>query len=439
MSAPPLERADRPSEKPAARARRARATESRFAFRLGRSGYRPESRLVDTWVVRAQAKRVLGAIAAGALVVGVAVGATVGRAEGAAAPGKAATPGVAAALDAVISTGVSGAVVYVRDGARTALLARGFSDPHRHVAMRVGDRFRIGTVTRSFVATAVLQLVAAHRLGLDERVDRAAPGLLPKRDGAITVRQLLQGTSGLWDYLQAPPWNHIYREAAFRRTWTPRQLLAIGVSHKPYASPGAVLDAWSSTPWIALGLIVERVTGQRLGAVLRERIFTPLGLRATSFSPGTATPKGLAHGWARNGVDVTAVNSSWAWANGAIVSTASDVARFYRALLRGRLLPRSLMKQMETVRWLNRYLIGVGFGLGLERTKTLMLAKHLPTMCRVAWGYEGTHLGYTIEALSSIDGRRQVVIMLNEDPGAVTPDWQAPSALFHLADKALCT
>jgi D-alanyl-D-alanine carboxypeptidase len=346
---------------------------------------------------------------------------------------------VAAALDAVIATGVNGAVVYVRDGTRTALLARGFSDPPQHVAMRVGDRFRIGTVTRSFVATAVLQLVAAHKLGLDERVDQAAPGLLPKRHGAITVRQLLQGTSGLWDYLQAPPWNHSFRAAAFQRTWTPRQLLAIGLSHKPYASPGAMLDAWSSTPWIALGLIVERVTGQPLGAVLRERIFSPLGLRATSFSPGTATPKGLAHGWARNGVDVTAVNSSWAWANGSIVSTASDVARFYRALLQGRLLPRSLMKQMETVRWFNRYLIGVGFGLGLERTKTLMLAKHLPALCRVAWGYEGTHLGYTVEALSSIDGRRQVVIMLNEDPGALTPDWQAPSALFHLADKALCT
>jgi D-alanyl-D-alanine carboxypeptidase len=180
-------------------------------------------------------------------------------------------------------------------------------------------------VTKSFVATVALQLVGEHKLGLDDHLERWLPRLVPNGDD-ITVHQLLNHTSGLYDYsddLPEPP-----------RSFRPQALIAIANRHKPLFSPGTRFS-YSNTNYILAGLLIERVTGQRLAAQLRQRIFQPLGLRDTelpSTQPTIAGPH--AHGYAppdptwraTDGsatlVDVTEMDPSWAWAAGAMVSSA---------------------------------------------------------------------------------------------------------------------
>jgi D-alanyl-D-alanine carboxypeptidase len=259
-------------------------------------------------------------------------------------------------------------------------------------------------LTKSFVATVVLQLVGERKLSLTERVERWLPGLVPN-GSAITVRQLLNMTSGLFDYLDDgdPTVLKPYLDGNFTYVWTPRKLVEVAVSHRPKFAPGA---AWSycNTCYILLGLIVEAVTDHSLGNELRRRIFVPLRLRGTSFDSRPRIAGRHAHGYERDGkqlVDVSVLSPSFAWAAGAIVSTADDLANFYRALLRGHLLRPDLLRTMQTTvaadpQW--RYGLGV-------------IAWPLP--CGTVWGHGGDTAGYYALAFSSRDGKRQLVLLAN--------------------------
>jgi D-alanyl-D-alanine carboxypeptidase len=220
--------------------------------------------------------------------------------------------------------------------------------------MRPTDRFRIGSITKTFVATLVLQLADEHVLSLDDTLDRRLPGMIPN-GGAISLRQLLQHTSGLFDYAADPatfaPFAHDPGHA-----WSPRDLVAIARRHQPGFPPGAGWG-YSNTNYVLLGLVVEAVTHRPLGEELARRIFRPLHLSATSFDtdghfsdrPTTNGTARFAHGYTTiNGrtFDASDLNPSWGYAAGAITSNAADVASFFSALLRGELLrPRLLRGQ----------------------------------------------------------------------------------------------
>jgi D-alanyl-D-alanine carboxypeptidase len=188
----------------------------------------------------------------------------------------------------------------------------------------------------------VLELASERKLALDDSVERWLPGIVPN-GGAITVRQLLNHTCGLADYAPEEDGTFISRVLADRhKTWEPRELIAIATAQPPHFAPGARWS-YSNTCYILLGLIVEAASGNLLKAELRARILTPLRLRATSLDTNPRIAGRHAHGYSRFGArrrfDISVLNQSWAWAAGAIVSTADDPARFYRALLGGRLLP----------------------------------------------------------------------------------------------------
>jgi len=138
-------------------------------------------------------------------------------------------------LDAVVRAGVPGVVFLVRDGAQVKVLTSGLADVAQHRRMGASDRFRIASISKPMVATAVLRMVAAHRLGLDDRVDDWLPGLLADR--ALTVRELLQHTSGLFDYVDYADWFATARADPLRR-WQPAELLAVSAGHTPYFAPG---------------------------------------------------------------------------------------------------------------------------------------------------------------------------------------------------------
>src|SRR3954451_9868085 len=303
------------------------------------------------------------------------------------------------ALDRVVAGGVPGAALLVRDGGQTIRVTSGHGSPKPRMPVRANDRFRVGSITKSFVATVVLQLVAERRLALDDSVARWLPGVVPNGK-KITIRQLLGHRSGLFDY----GGDAHFIEAAYRnplRDWSPRKIVAIAVSHHPAFAPGTSWG-YANTNYYVLGLIVEAATGQPLGAELRRRIFQPLHLRATSFDTGPRIAGHHAHGYFLSPLEDVSVGSpSVVWAAGALVSNGDDLARFFRALLGGRLLAPAELRAMETIAGSTSLF---SYGLGLEK---------VPTACGAVWGHTGAMPGYSTSALSSRDGTRQVVVLVN--------------------------
>lgn len=334
-------------------------------------------------------------------------------------------------VDALVAAGPPGAILVVRNGDRTLRFASGLAYVARRRPMHPADRFRIASLTKSYVATVVLQLVGEGKLSLGDSVEMRLPGVVPN-DGTITIRQLLNHTSGLFDFAADPRVLKPYLNGNFGYHWPPRKLLRIAVSHKPLFSPGAGY-AYSSTDYIVLGLIVEAVSGNTLGTELSGRIFRPLGLRATAFptTPRIASP--YAHGYyvfaKPPATDVSGV-SPFPWAAGAMVSTGAEVLSFYRALLSGRLLePKLLTAMKKTIPEGRRTDIpGSRYGLGLER---------FPTSCGPAWGHNGAIAGYLVFAFASNDGRRLAVLMVNEDGSSLSK--RANALFFKVIDKAYCT
>jgi D-alanyl-D-alanine carboxypeptidase len=331
------------------------------------------------------------------------------------------------ALDRLTATEAPGAIAFLRDGNRTIRLTSGYGNLETKTPIRATDRFRIGSVTKTFVATVVLQLAGEGKLGLDDTVERWLPGLVPNGKN-ITVRELLNHTSGLFDV--ASDQGFIAR-LLWKRTevWTPRKMVGIATAHRPLFAPGTTWS-YSNTGYILLGLIVEAASGNPIGAELDRRIFRPLGLRATSFASSPSISGTYAHGYfplaGSRPRDASVFSQSSTWAAGAIVSTTDDLANFYRALLRGRLLRPRLLQAMETTVPVAPDPQGGGSGLGLFETG-------LP--CGRVWGHEGTAFGYKTITYSSRDAARQIVVMVNESP----PSPAVANALERLVDTAYCS
>lgn len=324
-------------------------------------------------------------------------------------------------LDAVVAAGATGATAEVG----SARVSSGAATLGTHRPVPVNGRFRIGSETKAFVATVVLQLVAEHRLGLDDTVDSRLPDVLPAGEG-ITVRELLNHTSGIPDILTTFPSPYSGAFVKMRwKTWSASDLVA-RVSAKPLLFPPGSKAGYSNTNYLLLGMLIERITGQPYGVAVRDRIIRPLGLRHTSV-PGTDPyirgPH--AHGYlplADDGsdrlVDITAFNPSLLGSAGEMLSTTRDLNRFFGALLGGRLLPPYLMKQMRTTAGDSIY------GLGI-------IKRQLPCGVTV-WGKDGDAPGYSTWSFTTPDTQRRVAVSVTW--GAGDPD----DAVDTLLDHALC-
>jgi D-alanyl-D-alanine carboxypeptidase len=342
---------------------------------------------------------------------------------------------VRAALDRLLAEGVPGAVLFTRDDDHTLTVAAGVADLSTGRPMRPNLRFRAGSVTKTFVATVALQLVGEGALSLSDTVEHWLPALVPGGD-AISVRQLLNHTSGLFDYLDDPRTLDPYLAGQLDFRWRPRQLVRIATSHPPLFPPGAAWS-YSNTGYILLGMIIEAATGHRLAAELDRRVIRPLHLSSTSFDVGTTIEGPHAHGYTLLGADltdVTVLSQSWAWAAGALVSTADDLGIFLSALLGGRLLTPALLDQMEDTVPLG--VPGEGYGLGLWRTASFFLPPDGQLSCGRVWGHDGDTVGYRTFAFASRDGRRQAVLLLNVDGSSVPPS--ITPAVVDVMEAALC-
>jgi D-alanyl-D-alanine carboxypeptidase len=303
------------------------------------------------------------------------------------------TPGTTRHIQAprppVASAAPTSAIVYVSDHGRVSVRTSG--TPH----VGATQRFRIASVTKTFTATLVLQLAEQGKLRLDDTVERYLPGVVP--DGRhITIRELLGHRSGLANYTDFTDWLARADQSTSTR---PIDVLRFAASQPPVAPPNT--GFWySNTNYIALGLIIERVTGRPFAQQLEQRILQPLGLRDTQLAT-TRTPADLHD---------QGVNPNLSWAAGGIVSNAPDLARFFSALLSGRLLSRGSLAQMKhTIALADG--INMADGLGIFSTR-------LP--CGLAWEHDGGILDYGTLVVASQDGSRVAVI--SERGSARPPD-----------------
>jgi D-alanyl-D-alanine carboxypeptidase len=321
----------------------------------------------------------------------------------------------------LVKSGVPGAIVYVRTPTGNRAGVAGYADRAAHISMRAADRYRIASVSKAFVSVLILQLETEGKLDIDDAVAKYLPGVVPN-GGAITLRELMNHTSGLFNYtdddafVNDPLTN-------FARTWAPQELLALAFAHPPKFAPGADWS-YSNTNYIVLGLVVQAMTGKPLGQVLQERIFTPLGLTSTSFPLTIALAPDFVHGYIKVPgtplFDISAgLNPTFGWAAGAIVSNAGDVTAFYRALFTGKVLPAAQLKEMESPTTNS----GV-YGLGIANT--------FPA-CGRAYTHDGDFLGWRNVAYSTANGKRQAVVMVN-----VNDTYVAWDRLEAVAQKALC-
>lgn len=398
-----------------------------------------------------------GAALAGLLGVSAHLAATASAAE---TPTTAPDTTLAALADQDVRAGAPGVIVRIDTGrGRPLAITRQAPWTGADHRLSAGDQVRMGSNTKTMVATLLLQLVAERRLSLADPVERWLPGLVAG-GREITVRMLLNHTSGLPDNVAELDKDRfdpdVLRAVTGQqpRRWTPGQLLAIAARYPVNFPPGTGYS-YSNSNYIALGMILERVTGDGLAELLRDRILRPLGLGDTYLAIDGRSRDGdrLAHGYepdaahlaplleafgapagtafvgpARPGhVDVTAISPSWAWAAGAIVSTPQDWDRFLRALLSGRLLPAAQLAEMRTT-VADPASNGTGrYGLGLMQ---------YTNSCGTVWGHTGGVPGYSSQNYADATGRRTMTVVTTTQFGAKFPELQAADQ--QLIDAAVC-
>jgi D-alanyl-D-alanine carboxypeptidase len=322
-------------------------------------------------------------------------------------------------LDAVVSAGSPGVISLVNDGHTVTARAAGVADLRSKRPLRPDDRFRAGSITKSFVSVVALQLAHEGKLKLSDTVEHWLPGILPYGE-KINVRQLLNLTSGVPDN-QLPVNIAIYRGDKLH-AWRPRELVAL-VADKPQEFAAGKGWGYSNTNYALAGMIIERAARHSLAHELQRRIFEPLRLRDTSFPINEPTiPGSHANGYSLDYddaykpiegklLDLTSFNPSGTWAAGNLVSTAADIAHFWRAVLGGKLLaPKQLAEMKTTVpSWEGT---AFRYGLGLSES---------PSDCGRVLGNGGDIVGFKNVFENSEDGTRQAATIINAgaDPEAV--------------------
>jgi D-alanyl-D-alanine carboxypeptidase len=261
-------------------------------------------------------------------------------------------PAAQAALQRIVDQhlsdlGAPGAAVGVWVPGRGSWVhAQGTADVATNAPFAVDDSFRIASITKTFVATVILQLVDEGALRLDDHLEQYVRGI-PNGD-RITIRQVLGMTAGIFNYTEDATFLADYAANPLM-PFSPEDVLAIVRRHPPDFVPGERFH-YSDSNYTLLGLIVEQLTGQTPGDAIDARIIQPLRLSGTSFATSPAMPEPYAHGYdtAPNAAglqDVTQSNPAVAWTAGAMVSTLDDLRLWVRALATGALLSPAVQRE----------------------------------------------------------------------------------------------
>ena len=318
-------------------------------------------------------------------------------------------PAKRAAIDAALeksfaATKAPGVVVGIWvPGEGSYVATRGVSDTKTRQPMRVDDHFRIGSITKTFTATLLLILADEEKLGLDDPVSKYV-AWVPNGD-KIKLRMLADMTAGLHSYTEDDAWVKT-AFSDFKRVWTPRELVDVGIKSPPDFPPG---QGWhySNTNYVLLGMILEQVAGKKIQDSFDEKIFKPLKLTQTSWPVGTALPKPYAHGTTVQTLDdklddATNRDPSWAFTAGQLVSTMADLRTWVVSYATGSLVSPEMQKQRLT--WMtmppNTPEHAYGIGIGIDH----------------GWlGHTGELPGYNCGAYYFPAKKAVIVVMVNSD------------------------
>ena len=351
------------------------------------------------------------------VVAAIALGAAGGVAS--AAPSKGEAESLKSRAQGLVEAGYPAALAAVTDSkGESAGVAVGKGSLETGQAPPMDGEVRIGSNTKTFVAVVVMQLVQEGKVGLDEPIETYLPGLIKGEgiDGSkITVRQLLQHTSGLPEYTDTTPGRSDIFQIKDHYI-PPRDLLDTALG-KPAAFEPGTQWKYTNTNYIVLGMLVERVSQRPVGEQIDERIVKKLGLSHTYFpAPGEEKirgthPQGYHLSAEGKLEDITEMDPAWAWAAGAMVSTPSELNTFFQAVLDGRLLTQSSIDEMKKgVDVDSSELPGEVYGLGL-------FGRSL-SCGGTAWGHGGSIHGYQTDNAVGPDGTA-VTVAVTALPSAI--------------------
>jgi D-alanyl-D-alanine carboxypeptidase len=295
------------------------------------------------------------------------------------------------ALDVSLTEDIPGAAVALVSPNGNWFGASGIADLANDTPLQPDDRFEIGSITKTFVAVTLLQLVEAGQLSLADPLTQWLPQSItdgiPNAD-TITIQQILNHTSGIADYTEPLFVLAAANPFIFLEDWQPEQLVELITDSEPVSTPGA---SWyySNTNFILAGLVVESVTGNSIASEIRNRILTPLNLTNTFFANEEEVPGGYINGYwdfDQNDTldDITVTNLSWAGAAGAMISNTTDLATFAAGLFKGALLqPNTLARMLDTIPVSSPNYSAYGLGIGTIESPN-----------RFWWVHRGQTLGF---------------------------------------------
>ncbi|WP_328298022.1 beta-lactamase family protein [Streptomyces sp. NBC_00435] len=336
------------------------------------------------------------------------------------------TPAVAAQLDAAVrqtmsETGVPGVTVGLwAPGKGSYVKSFGVADKATGAPMKPDLGVRIGSETKTFTVTALLQLVDQGKLALDDTIGKYISGV-PNGD-RITLRELAGMRSGLYNYSEDPGFD-----AKITSTFTPQQLLDISFKHPVNFEPDAKFE-YSNTNLILLGLLVQKITGRPLDEVIAQDVVKPAGLSGrTLLASGTEFPEPHAHGYTNDLpggkiVDATNLDPSWAWAAGAMASDLQDLRIWAKTLATGTLLTPATQAQRLKTQPIG-IIPGDGYGLGIFNVQGWL-------------GHNGSLPGYETLTVYLPEVQATMVVLLTTDD---LYKGQEPSTLFGEAITSIVT
>ncbi|MFJ2743004.1 serine hydrolase domain-containing protein [Streptomyces sp. NPDC087440] len=352
------------------------------------------------------------------------------------------------ALENVHRAGVPGLFAEVRDGDRTWHGAAGVADLTTGRPVTVDMKHRVGSVTKTFTAAAILQQAESGTISLDAPIGTYLPHLVPGLRGqTITVRMLINHTSGLAEYLPyaytslaafpdlartTPESFDNHRHTRFDRT----DLIEFGVTAAAFGPPGGTPGLYSNTNYLLLAALLEHVTGTTAEDCITENVIRRAELHDTAFPTGPHIDGPHSHlyeswfGKIDPPRDYSDFDMSYVGPSASLISTVTDLNRFYAALLSGRIVtPASLAAMQQTTQVISQELTAIPYGLGLHPT-------HSPGR-ETFWGHGGTVWGGGTLAMTRADGQRQLAVALNLQRWNTLDPTGRPEP--HPIDKALAT
>ncbi|MBK6964333.1 MAG: beta-lactamase family protein [Bacteroidales bacterium] len=313
--------------------------------------------------------------------------------------------------------------------------AAGEADLHNNVAMKPCNISRVGSTVKMFTATTVLKLAEEGKLNLDDKIAGYLQGdVIDKIENAevATIRQLLQHSGGLYNYIQ----NLKFQTASLNdliREWKPDDLLKYAYNQKAYFRPGEDVR-YSNTGYILLGMLIEKIEGKPFYKVFEEKLFIPLGLTMTKFAAEDHVPVGIARGYIDMYSNLQVIESTYfsGWdyysADGGLISNPYDMSIFFQALMNGRIINQASLNQMliwKTPKETDPDFYNIHYGLGIFKIETAE---------GIAYMHSGDAIGYYANMLYFPGDSTTVVYAVNSNYGKIDRFVSTKEAMDKIID-----